>query len=332
MSKEIEEKRFDGWFKIGDNWMPTKKKEFKTSIQPGMYIMKVTEDGIPLLVLKENNHDDLVHLPDTAFEKVVFEIEKWMSNDTRKLYYDNGFLYKRSVLLYGPPGSGKSCIVNRVANEVIQKGGIVLFNVSPEYMNSIYEVIDEIEEKRLVMVIFEELDQLVENYEEPLLHLLDGEIQRENVIYIATTNYLDKVPKRIMRPGRFSLTLEVEFPSKEAREYYLQVKLSDNKGKFDEEEVKMWCDKTEGFSIDELKETVLAVRCLDYPLNEAVNKIKKLKDDTKDTISLNSETYDDPEMTFRKNLDKKINKITKKLGKNNLFQDFPINNAATVQK
>jgi GTPase SAR1 family protein len=305
-SAEDAVKKYDGYLEIGDNLICSSKRKFKSKAYPGMYMLKMTDNGDPILVLKQNNHDDLVHLPDTAYEEVVNEINKFLKEETKKSYSDNGFLYKRSILLHGEAGVGKSCLVNRVTHDVIDKGGIVIFNPNPQLLSHVYEALDEIEGPRLVMVILEELDQLVEDYEDSLLHLLDGEIQRENVIYVATTNYLDKIPKRILRPGRFSLTLEVKHPSEKTREFYLKKKLSES------DDIKTWVDLSEGFTIDELKETVLSVKCLDYPLDKAIAKIKGTKVD-KSGISLGREIgpYDNPSDSFQSvsAIDREVNKI-----------------------
>src|ERR1035437_384054 len=121
------------------------------------------------------------------------------------------------------------------------------------------------------MVIFEELDQLIENYETSLLNLLDGEIQKPNVIFVATTNFIDKIPTRIRRPGRFSSVIHVDFPTAITRHFYLTKKIGHSL------ELDGWVEKTKNFSIDELKETVLAVKCLGYNLDTIIDRIRTNK-------------------------------------------------------
>ena len=63
-------------------------------------------------------------------------------------------------------------------------------------------------------------------------------------------------------------------------DFYLNHKLKN----FSQEEISVWADKTVGFSIDELKETVLAVACLGYSLDDIVKR-----------IAINKGTYISPE-------------------------------------
>jgi ATP-dependent 26S proteasome regulatory subunit len=160
-----------------------------------------------------------------------------------------------------------------IANDVIKQNGVVFFNPSPDDLIRAYRVINEVEPNRLIMVVFEEFDELLNRYESELLHVLDGEIQRNNAVYIATTNNIEKIPSRLLRPGRFSSTIEIKYPNAKARSQYLKIKMP----KIDEELLDKWIKSSEGLSIDELKETVLAVECLDQDLDSVVKKIKKLK-------------------------------------------------------
>jgi SpoVK/Ycf46/Vps4 family AAA+-type ATPase len=120
---------------------------------------------------------------------------------------------------------------------------------------------------------------------------LDGEIQKSNVIFMATTNHIDKIPARIRRPGRFSSIIEVGFPSEETRLFYLNKKLGGRSG------LGLWAKKTEGFSIDELKETVLAVVCLSQDLDAVIKRVKANKDSI-DYADQEKEDDDNEENTF----------------------------------
>ena len=224
----------------------------------------------------DTNHDKLVDLPSKEFDEVVGEIGLFLDKETKNNYEKYGFLYKRSMLLYGQPGTGKTCIVNKVAEIVKQNGGIVLFNPRPNLLSIAYEYLNDIQPDVLTLVVFEELDQLLDQDEETMLHILDGEIQKKNVVYLATTNFIDEIPQRICRPGRFSKLISVDFPNKEARKVYLETKLNEtDRRKFN---IKEWVAKTENLSIDELKETVLSVCCLNQKLDAVVERILATKE------------------------------------------------------
>lgn len=216
----------------------------------------------------EHNSDNIIDLPGTAFDTVVRELVKFLKPETKDAFEEYGFLYKRSSLLYGPPGTGKTCIVNRVTKEVLNKGGIVLFNPDPRLVRRALEEINGLDPDALVMIIFEEIDQLSKSFEGSLLSLLDGEIQKENVVYLATTNYIDQVPTRIKRPGRFSSVIQVGFPGKRARKTFLKSKLKP------EDDLEEWVEKTKGLSIDEISECVKSVCCLGYKLDSTIKRLQ----------------------------------------------------------
>jgi SpoVK/Ycf46/Vps4 family AAA+-type ATPase len=216
--------------------------------------------------------DDIIDLPSKEYDYVLNQIKHFLKPSTKEAYIREGFIYKRSVLLHGKPGTGKTVIVNRVAKEALKNNAVILFNPNPSELENYYKALDQTAPDKLTFVIFEEFDTYAKEFEDDLLSVLDGEVQKNNVIYLATTNYLEEVPMRMQRPGRFSSIVEVEFPDTLARTVYLKNK------NIDEKLLNKWIDSTEGFSIDEIKETVLAVKCLGESLDTVVKRIKDLKD------------------------------------------------------
>lgn len=217
----------------------------------------------------ESNHDKLVDLPGTEYDLVVKDMDTFLSDECMARFKEMDYLHKMNILLHGAPGTGKTCIVNRVAQKIIEHDGIVLFNPVPAALKTTYNVLDSIQPETRVLVIFEEMDDHVRNHEAALLHVLDGEIQKKNAMYIATTNYIDRIPHRVRRPGRFPSVIEVGFPSTEARCAYLKTKLKDQ-GLVD-----MIVSKTEGFSIDELREVIRGHYCMGKPLNKYIEYVKE---------------------------------------------------------
>jgi len=223
-------------------------------------------------------NDNIIDLPSPEYSRVVSEMKKFLLPETRQKLNDLGFLYKRSCLLEGIPGGGKSIIVNRVAREAIKNGGVVLYSSDPGELHIAFKALEDVQPETICLVILEELDAIIEECgEKPLLLLLDGQIQKQNVMYLATTNYINRIPPRMYRPGRFSSVIKVGTPNPEARKVFLETKL----GK-DFKDMKNWIRDTEGLTIDELKEVIQSVVCFGYDLHETIERIGKTRASKKD--------------------------------------------------
>ena len=139
-----------------------------------------------------------------------------------------------------------------------------------------------------MICVLEDFDALVERYGENLfLAILDGEAQVDNVIFVATTNYPERLDKRFVdRPSRFDTIMYVGMPSAEARRVYFAAK--DPILAADPAEMATWVRKSAGFSVAHLKEMIVGVRCLGQSLDQVVTRLEEMherkptSDDTPD--------------------------------------------------
>lgn len=262
------------------------------TLPPGAYTLIFNQnDGKLYFNQFEIASDKLLDLPTKEFHQVVDQIEVFLRPETRAKFEEYGYMYKRSALLHGSWGTGKTCMLARIAAYAMAKGAVVLFNPHPDLVTRALSQLEDIQPETTVIVLFEELDKLMQRNEGVMLSILDGEVQKNNVIFLATTNFINQIPPRILRPGRFSNVVEVGFPDAHCREYYLEHKL----GK-DGTDIRAWVKKTEGFSIDELKEVVLAVKCLSQPLDEVLERIKTSRDQQISNKSMYDEDDGDDEV------------------------------------
>ena len=282
-------KKYETYLKIDKDHQPSPGIEVINKLLPNVYRVDYDHrtDSVTFVTM-ESNHDDLVDLPSSEYETIIKDVDIFLSDECKKRFEQVGFLHKFNILLYGLPGTGKTCLVNRVSQKIINKGGIVLFNPDPASLKVTFDVLNSIQPETQVLIIFEEMDQHVRNDETTLLHVLDGEIQKKNAMYIATTNYIEKIPARVKRPGRFSVVVEIGFPNAIAREAYLLTKLKDK------DIVNSIVRKTEGFSIDELKEVVRGHYCMGKELNSYIKYVAKNSGKEADLPEEDdSERYDD---------------------------------------
>ena len=242
--------------------------------------------------------DKLIKFPDSRSDLLLKEIENfWNLKDEFKKgnsQANGGFLHKRGYLLYGPPGSGKTCLIKLVIKDIVSKGGIVLLgNCSPYYVITGLKLLRLIEPEKPVVVLFEDFDALLERHDESeYLSLLDGENSVDNVLFLATTNYPSKLDPRLYnRPGRFSDVIKIGMPSSEARRLYLETQLKDSR------DIDRIVENTDGFSLDHLKALVLGVYFEKKDLNKEIERLrilfKPIKDDSgsRNSIGLASSSH-----------------------------------------
>jgi SpoVK/Ycf46/Vps4 family AAA+-type ATPase len=245
------------------------------ALPSGVYGLSVSNQGQLLLTQKKVLTDDLIVLPDTASERVLTALQVFW--DAKSKFADKGQLFKRGVMLWGPPGSGKTCTLMLLTQDIIDREGIVVLPATPELTTRALTEIRRIEPERPLICVLEDIDEMVEQFgEHALLALLDGETQINNVVFVATTNYPERLDQRLVnRPSRFDEIIKIDMPSSEARSVYFRARL--NKMELPDGKLEKWVKDTEGLSIAHLKEIVVAVYCLGREYSETLRRLKAMR-------------------------------------------------------
>ncbi len=140
----------------------------------------------------------------------------------------------RGVLLSGPPGSGKTLIARAIANQceasfISIKGPELLSKWVGESEKGIREIFRRAKQAAPCIVFFDELDSLAprrggeidghvgDRVIAQLLTEMDGIEGRTGVIVVAATNRPELIDPALLRPGRFDLVVELEYPNEVER-------------------------------------------------------------------------------------------------------------------
>ena len=137
------------------------------------------------------------------------------------------------ILLYGPPGCGKTLIAKVLASE--SEANMYSIN-GPEIMNKYYgetearlrDIFKEAKDNSPSIIFVDEIDAIAPKREEAygdvekrvvaqLLALMDGLTDRGNVIVLGATNRPDSVDPALRRPGRFDREVEISVPNEDGR-------------------------------------------------------------------------------------------------------------------
>ncbi len=240
------------------------------TLPAGVYMIQSTPEGRFYFKEKEMIFEDIVGLPDMQTNRVLADINKFWDPKTKTKYDQLGLIYKRGILMHGTQGTGKSSCIFKVCEEFTKNNGVVIFNPPTSWLPIIVQQMQSVEPDRKILVIFEEFDEYCDTGE--FLNLLDGELQLNNIVYIATTNHIEAIPPRIKnRPSRFAQVIEIGKPTFNDRMSYLSSKLSNILTLGELEDVAF---KTDGFVLDQVKDVVISTFIFDNSIDDAVAKIK----------------------------------------------------------
>lgn len=139
----------------------------------------------------------------------------------------------KGMLMYGPPGNGKTMIARAVAYSM---GSSFITIEGPELMSKyvgvgeqrLHEKFEEAESKGNCVIFIDEIDSITSKRSESsaeyqvsivatLLSLMDGMNSNNKVFVIGATNRLNAIDPALRRPGRFDLEFEVPLPNASAR-------------------------------------------------------------------------------------------------------------------
>lgn len=247
------ERLYVQYLKDGDTFTPVGDIELQPTLQKFAYRIVPTWSGVQFVKMRPQT-DELYYFENGPMKETLGEIDKFW--EAKPDYDKLGLKHNRGVLLYGPPGTGKTSILHQTAKMIIDRGDVVF------YANRVSSVIEglksfrDVEPDRKVVVALEDADEYAGYEERDFLQLLDGETSISGVLYLASTNYIDRFPPRLMRSGRFDKKVFVPPPPVAGRQAYLARKLD---GVETPEKIADLARKTEGMNFGDLKELVTAV-------------------------------------------------------------------------
>ena len=184
------------------------------------------------------NWDDIGGLEDLK-QKLIESVDWPLSHP--KIFKRMGINPPRGILLYGPPGCGKTLLARAVATEtkanfISIKGPELLSKYVGESEKAIREIFRKAKMAAPCIIFFDEFDSIApsrgrhtsdsgvsEKVLSQFLTELDGLEVKKDIIVIAATNRPDILDPALIRPGRIDRILLVPAPDEEGREKILKI-------------------------------------------------------------------------------------------------------------
>jgi hypothetical protein len=245
------------------------------NLTPGLYEISAAEGlGLYFEQLPVRT-EGLLRFPETNSNRVIEEIQRFWSK--RDIFEEYGLIHKRGIVLWGPPGSGKSCTIQLLLSDIVQRGGVAIRFDHPMLFSAGMRILREIQRDTPVVVLMEDLDATLRRFDEStILNILDGVELVDRVVFLATTNYPELLGPRILnRPSRFDKRFKIGHPNIESRVMYLSHLASKGSAKVP---VEAWAADTEGMSLAHLKELFVAVIILGDDYSNALTTLRSMKE------------------------------------------------------
>ncbi|KAL8808114.1 MAG: hypothetical protein Q9223_007759, partial [Gallowayella weberi] len=152
-------------------------------------------------------------------ERILGDLKDFLHSE--RWYFDRGIPYRRGYLLHGPPGSGKSSLIQALAGALDYNIAIVNLSergLTDDRLNLLLTIVP-----KRTLVLLEDVDAAFSGRTQSgedgyrganvtfsgLLNALDGVASAEERILFLTTNHVDRLDGALVRPGRVDMSVRL---------------------------------------------------------------------------------------------------------------------------
>ena len=163
---------------------------------------------------KTSRHIDSVVLPTETKDKVIGDLDAFLSKESLQFYNKHGIPYKRSYLFHGVPGAGKTSLLTAIAGKY-RRSLCIMQPTDPRITDdALAEAIQQAPSRSII--VLEDIDALFDKNRDAknskmnisfsgLLNALDGVSNPDGQIFVLTTNFRENLDSALIRNGRVDL-------------------------------------------------------------------------------------------------------------------------------
>lgn len=241
----------------------------KLCISPGLFQIKHTMFGPRFVPISMGNSIKPI-LNDDLYEQLDSEIDSFLKKEA--VYASMKIDYKRGILLYGPPGNGKTSFIKHFLKGKGDKFISIMMNIHNDDDCEVLEELLSIEEydKYLKVIVIEDIDGMSTQVRSEILNFLDGVSRAKKVLFIATTNYPERLDIALKnRPSRFDAVIKIDLPNEKSRDKLLRHYFKDMRDK----EIREAVQKSKGFSGAYFKELFILSKLNDMTISQSIERM-----------------------------------------------------------
>ena len=201
----------------------------------------VFTEGEPIQREEEEKADGVGYDDIGGCRKQLAQIREMIELPLRhpNLFKNLGVKPPKGVLLYGPPGSGKTLLARAIANETgafffLINGPEIMSKMAGQAEENLRKAFEEAEKNAPAIIFIDEIDSIAPKRDKvqgeverrivsQLLTLMDGVNSRKQVIVIGATNRPNSIDGALRRFGRFDRELDIGVPDETGRMEVLRI-------------------------------------------------------------------------------------------------------------
>ena len=229
-----------------------------TSFPKGFYEARTSDSGQVYINRKEILEEHLPYYQEGTLT-VLKTIKAFFNPDIEGKVRNLGFIHKLGILLHGRQGTGKTSLMNYMARYLLnEKNAVVFFCNDRNQLETAIGIASDIREIQDTPIVFisDEFERFADQHESYIKNFLDGKDSINNTLFLAATNYLERVPETLKnRPSRFKVVNEIKgFTDKKTiKSIITDISNKLNPGLFSEKEINKIVEANNDITIDEIK-------------------------------------------------------------------------------